>query len=161
MRFAAIIAAFALCAQTAGAAPGEPRLAPGEWRTVHTTLAFDIEGRVLDANVLRATPVVWSECIGAETVGAFLNRQTMDDGRTGSTCMLREAAIAHGAIAAVSECVDPPTGGRREVRMRGGYTRTRIEAEMDMTGTLPGGPMSGRWRLVSERTGSCRAAGRR
>jgi hypothetical protein len=125
-------------------------------------IAFQMTGAALGLEEgMRRVPAVWSECVRSETIGVFLNRQTMDGGRSGSTCTLREATSDNGRFAGLSTCVDAPTEGRRSVRMRATYATGRIDAEMDMIGMLPRGPMSGRWRLESVRTGACTPDGRR
>jgi hypothetical protein len=149
-------AAFALCATAVAATPEGPRLRAGEWVTTQTVLAFEMSGAAPGLEEgMRRVPAVWSECVHRETVGAFLNRQNMDGGRSGSVCTLSDLTSDAGRFAGLSTCVDGPTGGRRSVRMRATYVAGRIDAEMDMTGKLPRGPMSGRWRLESVRTGAC------
>jgi len=131
-------------------------LQPGQYRTTVTILSMNMPGMPAGmAEKMRARPNVSEDCVTSDDV-AELTRKSLVNEESGQHCSENNVTSANGRIQGTATC-NNGDGGSYTMQMSGTYGSNHVEMDMNMSGQMPGGPMTQQMHMVTDRIGECPA----
>jgi hypothetical protein len=108
----------------------------------------------VDSTQINMEPMTSEDCVTTSDVAEFTQGSLVDAG-SDETCTQNSMNTGGGRIQGEASCTGP--NGTRTMQIDGSYTNNHVEMEISATSDMPGGQMTQRMRLVTDRIGECPA----